>query len=82
MFYFTVQAETDRRPRLYVYDSSQAATVARAGVLADLPKAIVGDVFEAPMSYIDSFPHVIGVVTNMDGSSDLLWSDDVRTPVE
>jgi hypothetical protein len=79
MFFFTAKTESDQRPRLISFDTEVDANAARASTLVEFPTAEVGGVFEESHNYPSSFPHVMGIVTNLDGSEDLLWSDGVRT---
>lgn len=82
MWYLTVKKITDQRPVLHGQLASQdAADVYRAVLVAEFPDAEVSAVFEEDDNYRNIFPHVMGLVTNSDGSLDFLWSDGVRTPM-
>lgn len=79
MFFFTVKTESDQRPHLVQSDTEVGAESVRASTLVEFPTAEVGDVFEESSNYYNVFPHVMGIISNLDGSEDLLWSDGVRT---
>jgi len=80
MWYLTVQKTTDQRPVLHgQFDSQDAADAYKAAVMVAFPDAEMSAVFEEDGNYPNVFPHVMGLVTNSDGSVDFLWSDGVRT---
>lgn len=82
MFCFTVKRENDVRPTLCAfYDTEDTANAAKVVQATLFPDAELGIVTEEDNDYPNRYPHVMGLVTNSDGSVDHLWSDSVRTPM-
>lgn len=81
MWCLTIKKLTDQRPVLHMYDTQELAEASRVAFVAEFPDAEVSSVFEEDANYRNIYPHVMGLVTNSDGSVDLLWSDGVRTPM-
>jgi len=79
MWYLTVKKTTDQRPVLHVHDTQDSAEAAFVAMTAEFPSAEVSAAFEETNTFPHRFPHVMGLVTNSDGSVDFLWSDGVRT---
>lgn len=80
MFYFTAKKTTDPRALLYSSDTQEGADAGHAALLNDFPDAEVGDVFESDLAYQQAYPNVRAIISNLDGSEDLLWSDGMYTP--